>query len=59
VPNFTRQNVPMAFDAYLGEYSGSPVITAKIDFAVILTRKVASYKLFLPIILKRAVWSIV
>jgi hypothetical protein len=56
VPNFTGQNVPIAFDTYFGEYSGSPIITTKVDFAVVVSRKLAPFNLFLPIILKSAAW---
>lgn len=51
VPNFTGQNVPQAFEPYLGEYGGSPLITTKMDYALVVAR---SYTLHLPIILKRA-----
>jgi hypothetical protein len=54
VPNFIGQNVPSELEGYLGQYSGSPVITAKIDYAVRISRRVFAYALHLPLILKVA-----
>ncbi len=54
VPNFIGQNVAPEFETYLGEYGGSPVITAKIDYAVAISRQAGMFTLHLPIILKGA-----
>jgi len=52
VPNFLRQNVAAAFEPYLDNYGGSPVISAKIDYALALSP--ASHSLYLPVIVKGA-----
>jgi hypothetical protein len=54
IQNFVGQNVAAALAPYLGDYSGSPVITTKVDYALVLVRKPDSYTLHLPIILKGA-----
>ncbi len=52
VPNFARQNVAGDYASYLGSYSGSPLITTKVDFAVVLARRSDLYTIRLPMILK-------
>ena len=54
VPNFSGQNVPPSFLGYLGVYSGSPVVTAKVDFAVVISRQAMTNLLYLPVVWKRA-----
>ena len=54
VPNFVGQNVPTAFESYLGPFGGSPVITTKVDFAIRVSRPVTLHHLFLPLIWKGA-----
>jgi hypothetical protein len=51
VPNFIAQNVPPAFEPYLDAYGGSPVISTKMDYALVISRARA-YTLYLPVILK-------
>jgi len=54
VPNFAGQNVPPSFLGYLGAYSGSPVVTTKVDFAVVMSRQAMTNRLYLPVVWKRA-----